>query len=505
MKTQVAVLDYGSQYSQLIVRRIRELGFFARLYPPSEIRSLGPVAAVILSGGPRSVVEPNAPDVDLEYLKSLQAPVLGICYGMQMLNVRFGGRVTAGAVREYGPAQIHVDENNTLFNGLGRTLRVWMSHSDTVTEWPADGRILARNSTEHPVAIRWNERFYGIQFHPEVSHTEEGTKILRNFLSLCRLSPDYSIASYKNELLRTIPEVVKGREVVCAVSGGGDSTVLAVLLRESGVRMRPILVDTGLLRKNEAGEVVRNFEALGLRVEKIDAGARFLAALDGVADPEQKREIIGDLFVREFHAAAGHIELLAQGTLYPDVIESGTSGSEIASRIKTHHNRVGKILELKREGKIIEPLSDLFKDEVRELGKVLGVPPDILGRHPFPGPGLAVRIPGCVTGEKLDILREADVILIRILKQWGWYSKIWQALCVLLPVRTVGIKGDERSYEYALSVRCVISQDAMTADWADLPHGILREISNAILNGVKGVNRVLYDVSTKPPASIEWE
>lgn len=504
MPNQIAVIDYGSQYSQLIVRRIRELGYFAKLYLPQDLRRTGPVVGVVLSGGPRSVSEKDAPDVDFEYLKSLDLPVLGICYGMQLLNLKFGGKVAPGHVREYGPAAIRIRENGALLKGIPDGNKVWMSHSDTVTDLPPGSRVLAVNDEQKTVAIQWNERFYGIQFHPEVFHSDNGARILKNYLDLTKTPGDFSMAEYEKELVREIRDFVGDRKVVCAVSGGVDSTVLAVLIKASGVRMRPIFVDTGMLRKDEGDEVERQFERLGIEIERVDAAETFLAAIAGVEHPEKKRNIIGETFLKVFYDVAGEIEVLAQGTLYPDVIESATSGSA-ASRIKTHHNRVDKVLELKAQGKVIEPLAELFKDEVRALGKVLGIAPDLLWRHPFPGPGLAVRVPGVVTKERLDVLREADAILIRTLRETGWYEKTWQALCVLLPVKTVGVKGDERSYENAISIRCVVSTDAMTAEWARLPHEVLGEISNKILNNVKGVNRVLYDISTKPPASIEWE
>lgn len=501
---QIAVIDFGSQYTQLIVRRIRELGFFSKLYQPGELRETGSPAAVILSGGPRSTLEEDAPDIDFEYLKGLDVPVLGVCYGMQLLNLRWGGEVAPGNSREYGPATLKPCTADTLFQGVSASSRIWMSHSDTVSVLPEGAEILATNQNEVPVAIRWAERFFGIQFHPEVSHTEEGMTVLRNFLKLAKDAPEFRIESFKDTLVREIKEEVGDRKVVCGVSGGVDSTVLAVLLHEAEVNLTPIFVDTGLLRKGEGDEVEEQFRELGVDITRVNAGDRFMARLKGVADPEEKRRRIGDLFIDVFFASAGDVELLAQGTLYPDVIESATSGS-IASRIKTHHNRVDRILEMKEEGKVIEPLAELFKDEVRALGETLGIPHALVHRHPFPGPGLAVRVPGEVTEDKLRITREADAIFIGNLRKRGWYDKVWQAYAAVLPVKTVGVKGDERSYEYAVSLRAVVSEDAMTATWVELPYDLLGETSNAILNEVPGVNRVLYDISTKPPASIEWE
>ena len=500
---QIQVVDFGSQYTQLIVRRLRECGYFAKLYNPEELKSCSP-KGVILSGGPSSVSDPDAPDVDFDYLKSLGVPVLGVCYGMQLLNVKHGGTVEPGTTREYGPASLHPEKGSKLFNGLSDSSQIWMSHSDTCTQLPDGSNVIGRNEDNVPVAIQFSDNFFGIQFHPEVTHSHEGKLVLENFLSLVEDEPGFKIEAFRDHLIEQVREEVGDREVVCGVSGGVDSTVLAVLLNEADVKLRAIYVDNGLMRKNETEEVVSQFKELGVDIEVIDASKKFLEAISGVDEPEEKRRRIGDLFVDVFFNAADNVELLAQGTLYPDVIESATSGS-IASTIKTHHNRVQKILDLQAEGKVIEPLAELFKDEVRDLGESFGIPRDILYRHPFPGPGLGVRIPGEVTAEKLAIVREGDAIFIRHLKESGWYDKVWQAYCGLLPIKTVGVKGDERSYEWAVSLRAVISEDAMTADWVELPPDLLRKISNEILNNVSGINRVFYDISTKPPASIELE
>ncbi len=504
MDVQVAVLDYGSQYSQLIVRRVRELGYYARLYPPASLPDLPNVAGVILSGGPSSVTEPGAPDIDLSNLQSRRVPVLGVCYGMQLLNQRLGGTLTPGATSEYGPARLQVESDVDLFAGVPHGSQVWMSHSDTCSVLPEGASVLARNEEGQPIALRFCENWFGIQFHPEVTHSHEGRAILRNYLNRLGVQPYFDVELFKQELIREIIAEVDGRTVVCGVSGGVDSTVLAVLLHKAGVKVHPIFVDTGMLRKDEAAEVQAQFAELGIEIDTVFAEDRFLDALRGETDPEKKRKIIGNLFLDVFFDHAGEIELFAQGTLYPDVIESATSGS-IASRIKTHHNRVDRVLELKEQGRVIEPLAELFKDEVRALGASMGIPDRALHRHPFPGPGLAVRCPGEITKEKLDILREADAIYIQTLRKTGWYEKIWQACTTLLSSKSVGVKGDVRAYEYPIALRAVVSEDAMTADWVEIPYPILREISNKILNTVKGVNRVLYDISTKPPASIEWE
>jgi len=501
----VAVIDFGSQYTQLIVRRVRELGFFARLYSLEEFPGIGEPGAIILSGGPKSTADADAPDIDFEALRRFGVPVLGVCYGMQLLNIRFGGSVEPSDRREYGPAKLVPTLCEGLFEGVSEESQVWMSHSDTVEAIPPNGEVLARNQRGTPVALRWGERFYGIQFHPEVTHSHEGTRILHNFLlQAARLEP-FRIDDFKKELIDGIRERVRGRQVVCGVSGGVDSTVLAVLLHEAGVEVRAIFVDHGLMRKDEGEEVRNNFHRLGVPIETVDASDLFLERLSGVPEPEKKRDIIGNLFVDVFWDSVGEVELLAQGTLYPDVIESASNARSKASKIKTHHNRVDRILELQEEGKVLEPLAELFKDEVRALGASLGIPHDILHRHPFPGPGLAVRCPGEISEDRLAIIRECDAIFISHLKDHGWYDKVWQAYAALVPVRTVGVKGDERSYEWAISLRAVVSEDAMTADWVELPYSILRETSHEILNSVAGVNRVLYDVSTKPPASIEWE
>ncbi|MBX7208597.1 MAG: glutamine-hydrolyzing GMP synthase [Verrucomicrobiaceae bacterium] len=504
---EVAVLDYGGQYCQLIVRRVRELGFASHLYAPERLAELNRPGAIILGGGPRSTSDADAPDVDFAKLMSFGVPVLGICYGMQLLNIKHGGTVRPGVTREYGPAKLVVaDAECPMFQGVSRESQVWMSHSDTCQDRSGGTKVAATNEDGVPVALQWSPTCFGIQFHPEVTHSHEGTSILRNFLTHTGAKlAKFDIQAFKARMLEQIKLDVGSREVICGVSGGVDSTVLAVLLQRAGVKVRALYIDTGLMRLNETPEVKAQFEEVGVPIEVVDASERFLAALKGVTDPEQKRKIIGNLFIDVFWSAAGEkVQLLAQGTLYPDVIESATSGS-IASKIKTHHNRVDRIMELKAQGKVLEPLAELFKDEVRALGQSLGIPHRALWRHPFPGPGLAVRVPGEITPEKLAICRAADDIWIKELRRSGEYDRVWQAYAALLPVKTVGVKGDERSYEAAISLRAVISEDAMTADWVELPFDVLRAASNKILNTVKGVNRVLYDISTKPPASIEWE
>jgi GMP synthase (glutamine-hydrolysing) len=504
LSRQIAIIDFGSQYTQLIVRRIRELGYYSRLFQPEELKETGHPAAVILSGGPRSTREEGAPDIDWAWLKSLGVPVLGVCYGMQLLNLKHGGQVSPGTKREYGPAVMTPEGGSALFAGVNAS-QVWMSHSDTCTALAEETKVIARNADGVPVALQFGPRVFGIQFHPEVSHSHEGSQMLANFIALADDPPRFEMASFKDHLIGEIRKQVGDRKVVCGVSGGVDSTVLAVLLHEAKVPLRAVFVDHGLLRKDEAVEVQANFARLGVPIETVYCADRFLGALAGETDPEKKRKIIGNLFLDVFWDAIGEeVELFAQGTLYPDVIESASSGS-IASKIKTHHNRVDRILDLQKEGRVLEPLADLFKDEVRALGAVLGIDHDILWRHPFPGPGLAVRCPGEVTEEKLRIIRECDAIYMERLRETGWYEKVWQAYAALIPVKTVGVKGDERSYEWAISIRAVTSEDAMTADWARLPFEVLASISNEILNNVKGINRVLYDISTKPPASIEWE
>ncbi len=501
----VAVLDFGSQYTQLIARRVRELGFFAKLYAIEEFPDIGKPAAIILSGGPKSTSEADAPDLDFEALKAFDVPVLGVCYGMQLLNIKFGGSVEKSDRREYGQANLFPTERAGLYEGISEKSQVWMSHSDTVRNLPEGAKVIATNQNGTAVSIQWNERFYGIQFHPEVTHSHEGLRILHNFLLQAKGLLPFRIDDLKREIIAGIREIVGTKQIVCGVSGGVDSTVLAVLLKEAGANVRAIFVDHGLMRKNEGEEVRNNFHRMGVPIETVDCSERFLTALAGVDDPEKKREIIGNLFIDVFWDSVGDAEMLAQGTLYPDVIESASNAKSKASKIKTHHNRVPRILELQAQGKVLEPLAELFKDEVRELGASLGIAHDILQRHPFPGPGLAVRCPGVVTEERLEIIRECDAIFIGKLKEHGWYDKVWQAYAGLIPVKTVGVKGDERSYEWAISLRAVISEDAMTADWVELPPTLLRETSNKILNEVAGINRVLYDISTKPPASIEWE
>ena len=498
----VAVLDFGSQYTQLIVRRVRELGYFAKLYAIEDFPDIGKPGAIILSGGPKSTSEPDAPDLDFEALKAFDVPVLGVCYGMQLLNIKFGGSVEASNRREYGPANLFPAECAGLYEGVSASSQVWMSHSDTVKILPDGATIIARNQHGTPVSLQWNDKFFGIQFHPEVTHSHEGLRILHNFLLNASHLLPFRIDDFKREIIDGIREKIGNKQIVCGVSGGVDSTVLAVLLHEAGANVRAIFVDHGLMRKNEGEEVRNNFHRMGVPIETVDCAERFLKALEGVDDPEKKRVIIGNLFIDVFWDSVGDAEMLAQGTLYPDVVESG--GGTGTANIKSHHNVGGLPDDLKF--KLVEPLRTLFKDEVRQVGIELGLPEEIVWRQPFPGPGLGIRIIGEVTAERLEILRHADLIARNELKAAGLDRDIWQCPVVLLAdVRSVGVQGDGRTYGHPIVLRPVSSEDAMTADWSRVPYEVLEKISTRITNEVREVNRVVLDVTSKPPGTIEWE
>lgn len=505
----IIILDYGSQYTQLIARRIRSLGVFAEILPPDVspalVGSLRP-NGIILSGGPSSVYAKAAPKLPPWVLKQ-EVPLLGICYGMQLLAKAFGGKVKKGKQHEYGVAELRIRAKNPLLEGIDKVSRVWMSHGDKIEELPEDFRRLG-DSANCPTAVMVHKKrpVYGIQFHPEVHHTEAGERWLNNFVfGVCNARQTWKMKDFVEQTIETVREEVGDRRVICAVSGGVDSTVMAVLLDEAiGNQSVPVFVDNGLLRKNEVAEVRKMFQNLGIKVKTIRAQKKFLDALKDVTNPEEKRRIIGRQFIEIFFPNVGDRDMLAQGTLYPDVIESVSTWGPSAT-IKTHHNRVSEVLGLITEGRVVEPLRELFKDEVREVGKILGIPRETLGRHPFPGPGLAVRILGEVTKKRLDLLREADYILTEELRRSGEYDRIWQAFVVLLPVQSVGVMGDQRSYENVVAIRAVTSVDGMTADWYDMPREVLAPISNRIINEVRGINRVAYDVSSKPPATIEWE
>ena len=508
----VLILDFGAQYCQLIARRVREQQVFCQIVrhdiSAKRIAELAP-KGLILSGGPASVYESKAPRCD-PAIFDLDIPTLGICYGMHLGCQILGGKVIPSSHREFGRTHVQVQEADGIFQGLPNDLVVWMSHGDQVESVHGDFTTLARTESCPLAAVRHQRRpFYGLQFHPEVSHTAQGSAILHNFLyQVCGCQGLWRLQSFLDDTVTDLRRRIGNKRVICGLSGGVDSSVAAALLaRAVGPQVACIFVDNGLLRQGEKEKVERTFrEHFQADLHVVDAQAQFLQKLDGIADPQKKRQVIGHVFIDVFKQEAKGIEdarFLAQGTLYPDVIESGASKDGPASNIKTHHNVGGLPDELGFE--LIEPLKDLFKDEVRRLGVELGLPEEIVWRHPFPGPGLAVRCLGPVTAERLEILRQADAILLAELKEAGWYSKTAQAFAVLLPVRTVGVMGDGRTYESVIALRAVQTDDYMTADWSRLPYDLLAKISTHIINRVAGVNRVVYDISSKPPATIEWE
>ncbi len=508
----ILIIDFGSQFNQLIARRVRESEVYCQIAPPTisadEVRALAP-QGIILSGGPASIYEKHSPKIDLQIL-DLGLPILGICYGMQFMVYALGGKVKRSSKREYGFAEFSVKKSDPLFKAVPTHTPCWMSHGDSIVKLPP-GFVIAGSTANTRIAAIYhrNHKLFGLQFHPEVEHTPQGSKMLHNFLfEVCGCQKSWTMQSFADRAIKEIRAQVQDRRVILGLSGGVDSSVTAVLIHKAiGRKLTCIFVDNGLLRKDEALKLKTVLKQnLKINIRFVQARRQFLTALRGVHDPERKRKIIGKVFMDVFEAEARklkQVEYLAQGTLYPDIIESKSAFGGPTAVIKSHHNVGG--LPKKMKLKLVEPLMYLFKDEVRQLGKTLQLPDELVWRQPFPGPGLAIRIIGAVTPKRLAILREADDVLMTEIKAAGYYKRLWQSFAVLLPIKSVGVMGDQRTYENILAVRAVTSKDAMTADWARLPHKLLSRIANRIINEVNGVNRVVYDISSKPPSTIEWE
>ncbi len=509
MPEKIIILDFGSQYTQLIARRVRELNVYCEIHPYNKVPSLNAdVKGVILSGSPHSVREEEAPEVDFQSIAA-NYPLLGVCYGAQLIAQKSGGNVMPSKIREYGRANLSfVNHDNNLLAAVSPNSQVWMSHGDTISEVPSNFEIIASTDSVKVAAFHVKgTNTYGIQFHPEVTHSTDGKHLLFNFLvGVCGCKQDWTPDSFIESTIEDLKTKIGDDKVILGLSGGVDSTVAAILLHKAiGANLHCIFVDNGLLRKNEFEEVLESYKHMGLNVRGVDSKELFYTALKGLSDPELKRKAIGKVFIDVFDEASHTIEnakWLGQGTIYPDVIES-VSVKGPSATIKSHHN-VGGLPDYMKLS-VVEPLNTLFKDEVRRVGHSLGIDPKILNRHPFPGPGLAIRILGEITKEKIATLQEADAIYMENLKNSGWYDKVWQAGAIFLPIQSVGVMGDERTYEHVIALRAVESLDGMTADWSHLPYDLLAKISNDIINKVKGVNRVVYDISSKPPATIEWE